>query len=240
MSCTNCGLPAALFIICRVAASLPALADGWNVTVIEQFAFAATLWPSQALLTAEKSAWFGPVIVALGLGRTSGAFPVLVTTTVCDGLVEPDTVEANVRLVGLTLATGAVGMGFAVPLRGICCGLLAALSATCRVADSAPDAVRLGAYTTCTVQVAPGARFPVGQLFVCLKSLLFCPLIEMAPSARFTLPLFVRTRDRELDDVPAFWMGKVSEVGANAMEGKELTVITDAVELDAASVVSPA
>lgn len=132
-SCTSCGLPEALSIICSVAASTPAVLVGLKFTLIMQSAPAAMLSPSQLVLFALKSPRLGPTMPTAGLGNTSAAVPVFVTVTVCGAEVVPEATgaltEPNVKACGLRLAMGTAG-GIAVPFSAICCGLFGAVSAT--------------------------------------------------------------------------------------------------------------
>ena len=82
---TECGLPGALSVIVTEAVRLP-VADGVNVTLMEQLAFT----PSVALLAGHvfvcaKSLLFVPVTAMLEM--VSGAAPELVSATLCAELV---------------------------------------------------------------------------------------------------------------------------------------------------------
>jgi hypothetical protein len=76
LSATACGLPVASSVIVTLAARLP-VAVGLNVTLIEQFAAAATLAPH--VFVSEKSVLFAPVIVTLVM--LSVAVPLFVKVT---------------------------------------------------------------------------------------------------------------------------------------------------------------
>ena len=81
---TDCGLPAVLSVMVTDAARDPA-AVGLKVTLMEQFAPAATLGPH--VLVSEKSPLFVPVMAMLEI--VSGAPPVLVKLTICAVLLLP-------------------------------------------------------------------------------------------------------------------------------------------------------
>lgn len=80
-----CGLPDALSVMVTEAVRLP-VADGVNVTLIEQFAFTASvaLLAGQVLVCA-KSLLFVPVTEMLEIVR--GAVPEFVSVTLCAELV---------------------------------------------------------------------------------------------------------------------------------------------------------
>lgn len=87
------------------------LAVGLNVTLIEQFAPAATLVPH--VVVWEKSLLFAPV-TAMEL-IVSGAFPLLLSATCCAALVVPTACVMNVSEAGARATEGAVVAP--VPLR---------------------------------------------------------------------------------------------------------------------------
>ena len=78
---TVCGLPAALSIIV-IAPVLVHGAVGLNITLIVQFAVAATLAPQ--VFVSEKSPLFAPVMAMLEM--FSVAVPLLVSVTFCAAL----------------------------------------------------------------------------------------------------------------------------------------------------------
>jgi len=103
---------------------------GVNVTFMEQLADVGKLVP-QVVFSAN-----GPVIAMLVIVRD--AVPVLLSVTVCAGLVTPGDSEGNVKLVGESVTAGAA---VAPPARVADWGLLAALSVTINDPDRAPGAV---------------------------------------------------------------------------------------------------
>jgi hypothetical protein len=103
---TLCGLPAALSATLTFAARAP-VAVGLNVTLIVQFAFAASVagLTGQVFVCA-KSPAFAPVIETPVI--VIAALPEFVSVMVCAALVVPCACDANVNDVGAKLATGAV------------------------------------------------------------------------------------------------------------------------------------
>ena len=80
-----CGLPEALSVIVTEAVRLP-VTDGVNVTLIEQFAFTASVAPLAGhVLVCAKSPLFVPVMAMLEI--VSVAVPELVSVTLCAELV---------------------------------------------------------------------------------------------------------------------------------------------------------
>jgi len=102
-SATVCGLPAALSATLRFAARAPT-AFGANFTLIAQLALAARL--AGHVLVWVKSAAFAPVMEIPVI--VSAALPVFVSVTVWAALVVPTLCDANVKVVGERLATGAL------------------------------------------------------------------------------------------------------------------------------------
>lgn len=101
VSDTVWGLPDALSVIVSDAARVP-WARGLNVTLIVQFAPAATLDPQ--LLVCEKSAGFAPAMVMLVI--LSVAEPVLVSVTGWAALDVPTSCVLKKRLVADSVAAG--------------------------------------------------------------------------------------------------------------------------------------
>jgi len=118
-----CGEPAALSAMVTVAERLEA-AVGVNVTVTAQEEPAASVDPQ--VPPVEKEPAFAPVRLMLEIFRV--ALPVLETVMLCEALVVPTVVPANVSDGGARLTTGA-GAGMPVPATEIVCGEPAALSA---------------------------------------------------------------------------------------------------------------
>lgn len=81
-----CGLPEALSVTESEALRAP-VAVGLNVTLMVQFAPAATLEPH--VLVSAKSPLFAPVMLMPEPLMVKVAVPVLVKVTVCDALVLP-------------------------------------------------------------------------------------------------------------------------------------------------------
>jgi hypothetical protein len=154
-----------------VADSAPTIV-GVNVTLMRQFELAASDAPHA--LPAAKSAAFGPArptdvmvsVVAL----------LLVRVTFCTGLVEFMFTVPKAIVVGATVTepTGAVP----VPESAAVCGLLASLSDTLRVADSAE--AKLGVKVMVTVQAPLAATVPgdAGQVVVKPKSAALAPVMD--------------------------------------------------------------
>ena len=83
---TAWGLPEALSVMDTAALRLP-VAVGLKVTVIVQFALAATLAPH--VFVCEKSPLFTPVMMMPEPLNVSTAFPVLVNVILCVALLVP-------------------------------------------------------------------------------------------------------------------------------------------------------
>jgi hypothetical protein len=136
-------------VIVTDAARLP-VADGVNVTLMEQFAFAASV----ALLAGHVLVWaksplFVPVIAILEM--VSGPVPELVRVTLCAALVVAMSWPAKVRLFPERVTAGAIP----VPVSEMLCGLPDALSVTDSEAFRAP--VAPGLNVMLMVQLAPAA-----------------------------------------------------------------------------------
>lgn len=101
VSATFCGLSAALSVNVTAAARAPP-AVGLNVTVIVQFALAASDAPQ--VFVDRKSPGFVPVSVMLVI--VSAAPPLFVTVTICEALDEPETVATNVSMFADGVAVG--------------------------------------------------------------------------------------------------------------------------------------
>lgn len=106
---------------------------------------------------------FVPVNTILEIFNT--ALPVLVSVTVCDPLVVFNVWLPNVRLEADKLTTGAGALA-PVPLRGMECGLPAALSVMVTAAVRVPAAV--GVKVTVIVQLPLLAATEPPQLFNCV------------------------------------------------------------------------
>jgi hypothetical protein len=91
-----------------------------------------------------------------------GPVPVLVSVTVCAGLVVISAWLPKVRLFGASITAG---VGFApVPVSAIFCGLVLSLSVSCNVAVSLPTTVGLNVTLTVQVLVAPKGMLPLHEL----------------------------------------------------------------------------
>jgi hypothetical protein len=132
---------------------------GVKVTLIVQFALAATLLP-QVLVCAKSPAFVPDTATLVTL---NAALPVFDRVTGCAALVVPWLCALKVRLDGDTLATGTAP----VPDRLIVCGLLLALSVMVIEPVRAPAAV--GVKVTLIVQF-PLAATLVPQVLVSAKS----------------------------------------------------------------------
>jgi hypothetical protein len=166
------------------AVRLP-VADGANVTLMEQFAFTASVaLLAGHVLVCAKSLAFVPVRVTLEM--VSGAVPVLVRVTLCAALVVVMSWPAKVRLAGESETTGTTP----VPVSGILCGLPEALSVTESEAFRAP--VADGLKVTLIVQFAPAATLEP-QVLVSVKSPLFAPPMAMPEPLMLNVavPVFV-------------------------------------------------
>jgi hypothetical protein len=115
----------------------------------------------------------------------SGAVPAFCSDAVCDELVVPTSWLANVRLVGVSVTTGAVPLPLSVTL----CGLPVALSVTVTLAVRLP--VAAGEKVTEMVQPALAASVD-GHVFVCVKSPAFVPVTPMLEMVSEPVPVFVR------------------------------------------------
>ena len=87
--------------------------------------------------------------------RVTAPVPVFLTVTTCAAVVEPSAVDAKATLVG-ERETVWVSAAVPVPVKATVCGVPVALSATERLAVSAPTASGLN--STETVQVAAAAN----------------------------------------------------------------------------------
>ena len=182
---TVCGLPEAVSVMVTEAVRLP-VADGVNVTLIEQFAFAASVaLLAGHVLVCAKSLAFVPVIAMLEM--VSGPVPELVSVTLCAELVVVMSWPVKVRLVGESVTAGATP----VPLSGMLWGLPDALSVTEREAWRAPVAVGLNVMLI--VQLAPAATLDP-HVLVSEKSPLFVPVMVMPEPLKVSvaLPVLVK------------------------------------------------
>src|SRR5580698_6488920 len=118
------------------------------------------------------------------LFRLSVAEPLLVSVTVCAGLVVRMFCEENVRLSGEMDAEGPPVVP--VPLRPTDCGLPVALSAIRIEAVRAPAA--LGVNKALMLQLAPAGTEGV-QLFDCAKSPALAPVMVMLATESAALPV---------------------------------------------------
>jgi hypothetical protein len=143
VSPTVCGLPAALSVMVNVPVRVP-VAVGVNVTLIVQFAFAASIAGSVPhVFVCAKSPDAAMELIV------SAAFPVFVTVTVCAALCVFSNWLPKVRLVGASVTAGA---GIApIPLSAMFCGLV--LSPSVRTSVPGLDPAADGVNVTLTVQV---------------------------------------------------------------------------------------
>ena len=125
-----CGDPLALSVMVTAAESGPVVA-GAKWPWIEQLAPAARLLPQEFANTNEDAS--APVTAMLVID--SGAPPVLVNVTDCDGLAVSTTWFPNERLADVSDNAGAVTP---VPLSEMLCGDPLALSVMITVAESGP------------------------------------------------------------------------------------------------------
>jgi hypothetical protein len=143
---------------------------GVNVTLMRQLELAASDVPHA--LPAAKSDAFGPVTPTEVM--VSVVALLLVSVTFWTGLVEFMFTLPKAIVVGATVTepTGAVP----VPESAAVWGLLASLSVTLSVADSAP--AKLGVKVMLIVQVVPAARVEptAGHVLVAAKSAAFAPV----------------------------------------------------------------
>ena len=148
-SATCCGLFVAESVKLSVAVRAPA-AVGLNTIVAVQPADAVRLVP-HVLLETVKSVAFAPVIATLLM--VMDAAVALDKVAVCDAVLEPIVVLANVRLAGVAATVPGAAP---VPESARVWGLLLAASAKFKVAVRSPVAV--GENTIVTVQLADAAR----------------------------------------------------------------------------------
>jgi hypothetical protein len=182
VSGTVCGLPVALSANETAAVRAPD-AVGLNVTLIVQFAFAAS--DAGHVFVCAKSPRLVPVTVTPEI--VNAAVPVFVTVIACAGLVVFSACDANVKLVGANVTTGVLAAA-PVPVSGTNCGLPAALSAKLTFALRAPVAV--GVNVTLTVQFAFAAS-EAGQALVCAKSPGLVPVTVIPEIVSAALPVLV-------------------------------------------------
>ena len=114
VNATPCGLPVALSAMLTDAVRDPA-AFGLNVTLIAQFAPAATLVPH--VFVWEKSPALVPVTATLVIVST--APPVFVNVTACAVLVVPTAWAPKAKDVGDRLTTGPGGTGVTVSVAAL-------------------------------------------------------------------------------------------------------------------------
>jgi hypothetical protein len=149
------GLFSALSVIFTLPVLFP-FAVGLNVTLIAQLAPAAIV--PLLLQVVPLPLTIAKLPLSVRVPRVSGVFPVFVNVTVLAALVVPTFCVAKLRLLALKLACGLM----TVRLRGINCGLPAALSV---IAMVAVEAVGLKIFAeakkpTAIVQVFPASNVP--------------------------------------------------------------------------------
>jgi len=184
LSATDCGLFVAESVKVSDAVRAP-LAVGLNTMEAEQVPAAAKL-VLQVLLAMLKSPAFVPEIATL-LIVIDELVP-FDKVTVCEALLDPTFVLANVRLVGLadTVPLAAVP----VPVSVIVWGLPLAESLKTNVADRAP--VACGTNATVAVQLEDAASDDPQVLLLIAKSPGFAPPRVTLLMVIAVLPLFVR------------------------------------------------
>ena len=201
VSGTCWGLPGALSARARIAVlvgSLPHVAAcaGLNAICTVQLPPGGTGPATQEpfeLLARTKSPLFVPVTVTvLNWSDPPGGAAELVTVTGCEGPAVPASCEPKLTLAGKETEGGAV----ADPDKEICWRLPAALSEIASAADRFPGGCAgTGANATLMVHCWPGlSAEPSGQLFVCLKSPGFAPIMEILPIASGAAPTFKTVR----------------------------------------------
>lgn len=169
-----CGEPEALSVMVSVPERLPA-AVGAKVTAMVQLLFAPWLEP-QVLLWAKSPEAAIEVM-------DSAAEPVFMSVAFWAALVVPTAWEANVRVAGARLTSGAAGLP--EPLRVTVCAALEALSPKFSRADSV--VVVDGVKITPNVQLVPDATMAVVEQVVALdrvKSAAKPPLTAIAVKIR--------------------------------------------------------
>jgi hypothetical protein len=201
---TDCWLPATLLLLSvmfKEAVRLPP-AVGVNVTLSVQLLLAATE-PAHVVVSA-KSPGLAPVNAMLLMARA--ALPVFCSVKVWAALVVPRLRLLKVRLVVVTLATGALP----VPVRFTVCGLPWALSVMLTAAVRLPMAA--GVNVTLIVQL-PFTATVLPHVLVTVKSLGFAPVVPMLVMAKLRFPVLERVTGCAALVVPRFWLGKVRVPG---------------------------
>jgi len=188
------GVPGALSLKERLPDAVPA-AVGVNVTATVQDPDAPTGLEVEHVVP-DAAVAKGPVtLIAV---RVRLAPPVLVSVTVCEGLVVP--IGSDGKVGGADkLTTGPVP----VPLKPTVCGLPLALSAKLSEALRVP--VADGVNVTLTVQVLLGVTVaPVQVSALLAKSLAFVPLIVTVETLSAALPVLLRVTVCDALVVPTF------------------------------------
>jgi len=188
------GLPGALSLKERLPDPVPA-AVGVKVTATVQDPAAATVLEVEHVVP-DATVAKGPVtLIAV---KVKLAPPVLVSVTVCEGLVVP--IGSDGKVGGADkLTTGPVP----VPLKPTVCGLPLALSVKLSEALKLP--VADGVNVTLTVQVLLGATAaPVQVSALLAKSLAFVPLIVTVEMLSAALPVLLRVTVCDALVVPTF------------------------------------
>ncbi len=183
VSATLCGLFVAESVKLNVAVRVP-VAVGLNTTDAVQFPDAARLVP-HVLLEMLKSPAFVPPIATFEI--VTDALVPFDSVAVCDALLLPTVVEANVSVVGLAVTLPV--LPGAKPVSVTTCGLFVAESVKLSVADRFPDSV--GANATLAVQLAEAASVVPHVLEEILKSPGFVPPSAILLMFKVVVPLFV-------------------------------------------------
>jgi hypothetical protein len=165
------------------------VAVGLNVTLIAQFAFAASVAGLTGhVFVCAKSPALAPVMLTPVI--VSAAVPLFVNVTACMPLVLPTFCEANVSDTGASVTAGVFAAA-PVPARPTACGLPVALSAMLTLAARAPVAVGLNVTLIAQFAFAASVAGLTGHVFVCAKSPAFAPVMLTPVIVRAAVPVFV-------------------------------------------------
>jgi hypothetical protein len=163
------------------------------------------------------------VPVSVSEVSVNAAVPEFFTVTVCAAVVTPTVVDANVRLVGVSVTAGPVAAA-PVPDRVTACGDPVALSAIDSEAVNAPAAVGLN--STETVQVAAAAKDVVHVFAEMRKEVAFVPVSVSEVSVSAAVPEFFTVTTCAAVVTPTVVEAKVRLVGVSVAAG----AVTDAAQ----------
>src|SRR5271163_2496991 len=218
LSVVCCGEPVALSAMERFAESAP-VAAGLNVIETVQEAPAASV-VAQVVVYAKKDC--GPLdqLVTMPPGSMTSAVVVLVflRVTTCTAALSPTVVVGNVSVDGVSVAVGAARTP--VPVSATVCGEPAALSATERLAKSAPEATGLKA--TEMVHEAPIASELPQVVAVWVKEVGSVPVKMMPPALMVTevvVLVFFRVTTWAAVSTPSVVLAKVRLAGVRVTVG---------------------